>query len=385
MAGIDSVLAQLGYEPGGATKRSPFEQIVGGLETLNEAFEKQRKKRDEYQKHITDAYITLRKAGYSEEDSREAALKGTLPKGAIDSEDPLAKVLEEGDIDIRKQKLKIQQQMADTAAKRADISQQELELKKNPPIGRPKEEMPLDAALDTAIMQNDQISAVEEKFPGMTLSYDKKGNPILVTKKAAGKEVDKGMTAESAGKLAMVGQAESDLRSVKEMLFPNGKLDRKLVFDTNFPGGGSPGTKGREVFSKILNAVNAKLRIETGAQANPSEVKNILQRFLPTQRDPDDVALDKINRLEDFMVNTKAILDPAGKYKYVSQQEAGLMQKETDLQRKEAELQQAAEMLQQGAQNLALEKIGNKYGLSATKIKGNPDKSGAYKNKYGLK
>lgn len=127
-------------------------------------------------------------------------------------------------------------------------------------------------------------------------------------------EKGKGLSSDAAGKLAMVTQAESDLNDAESLLFPGGKFAPSMAFQTNFPGGGMPATEGRQAYSKVLNAVNAKLRIETGAQANPSEVKNILERFLPTMRDTDETAKDKFRRLKEFMSTTKAMIDPRGRF-----------------------------------------------------------------------
>jgi hypothetical protein len=161
---------------------------------------------------------------------------------------------------------------------------------------------------------DEQIKNSQEVKPGFEITGYSKGQPKV--EKIKPPKEDKPVTAETAGKLAMVSQAEQDLNEAEGILFPEGTFNPKMAFQTNFPGGGYPGSEGRTVFSKILNAVNAKLRIETGAQANPSEVKNILQRFLPTMRDSDATAKDKYRRLKEFMVNTKVIIDPKGKYQY---------------------------------------------------------------------
>jgi hypothetical protein len=126
----------------------------------------------------------------------------------------------------------------------------------------------------------------------------------------------KGLPAESAGKLVMLGQGEQDLTEAENILFPGGTFSPKMAFASNFPGGGIPGSPGRAAFSKILNAVNAKLRAETGAAATPQEAQNILQRFLPTTRDSDATAKDKYRRLKEFMTETRKVIDPSGKYSY---------------------------------------------------------------------
>ncbi len=154
----------------------------------------------------------------------------------------------------------------------------------------------------------EQMMTQEEK--------QKEGQQVIQQKvnEARALEEGKPLSADAAGKLAMVKQAESDLNDAESLLFPGGKFSPGMAIQTNFPGGGFPATEGRQVFSKILNAVNAKLRIETGAQANPEEVKNILQRFLPTARDSDTTAKDKFRRLKEFMSDTKSILDPRGRF-----------------------------------------------------------------------
>jgi hypothetical protein len=52
--------------------------------------------------------------------------------------------------------------------------------------------------------------------------------------------------------------------------------------------------------SAIRNAVEAKLRIETGAAATESEVERTLARFLPTVADTPDSAKFKLDELEKF-------------------------------------------------------------------------------------
>lgn len=180
--------------------------------------------------------------------------------------------------------------------------------------------------VDSSVAENTQINPgmilrglMSKKFgvpyeQMMTLE-EKKQKIQNEVDKAIALEQNKPLSSESAGKLAMVTQAEKDLNEAEGLLFPDGVFSPSMAFQTNFPGGGVPATEGRQVYSKVLNAVNAKLRVETGAQANPSEVKNILERFLPTMRDTDETAKDKFRRLKEFMSTTRSMIDPRGRFK----------------------------------------------------------------------
>jgi hypothetical protein len=124
---------------------------------------------------------------------------------------------------------------------------------------------------------------------------------------AAEKGGGAGMSAESAGKVAMADQAIMDIRGTREIIFDkDGKLNKDIVAAMNVPGtAGLPfNENARGAYSRMYNAVEAKLRIETGAAATEREIKSILNRFLPSISDSDKVAKDKIDRLEEFMNTT---------------------------------------------------------------------------------
>jgi hypothetical protein len=158
-------------------------------------------------------------------------------------------------------------------------------------------------------------------------------------RKDIAKEDIKGLPIETGGKLAMVKQAKKDIGEVRKMLFPgkkdiNGTLqeskpenfNRGLAFASNLPGSRAPilgavipqalpfHESGQKIYSRLQNAVAAKLRVETGAQANPSEVENILARFGVTSASSPEAAWDALQRLEDFMDETINITDPRGRF-----------------------------------------------------------------------
>lgn len=133
------------------------------------------------------------------------------------------------------------------------------------------------------------------------------------------KQTPEGMASESAGKVVMVAQAIKDIEVAEGLLFPKpGVFNTKLAVSARgLPVVGTAPewiVKGSQtVMSSLQNAVNAKLRVETGAQANPSEVENIMARFFPTWRDDYSSAKDKLSRLKAFMTDGKFIMDPKGK------------------------------------------------------------------------
>jgi hypothetical protein len=123
------------------------------------------------------------------------------------------------------------------------------------------------------------------------------------------------ISGDAAGKGLMISQALSDLEVVEKLLFPKpGVFNRTLALGAR---GNIPEWAVKDsqiVMSNMQNAVNAKLRIETGAQANPSETENIMARFFPSGiKDNEASARNKVRRLKDFMERGKFVLDPQGK------------------------------------------------------------------------
>jgi hypothetical protein len=130
------------------------------------------------------------------------------------------------------------------------------------------------------------------------------------------------LPAETAGKLTLVTQGIKDIDEAKKIIFkPDGTLNDNAVLGMNMPGGGF-GEEGRMAYSKIYNAIEGKLRAETGAAAPDSEVKRIVDRFRPRTQlaggfgDTAKSAADKMDRLREFLENTRVGIDPQGKYSY---------------------------------------------------------------------
>lgn len=116
-----------------------------------------------------------------------------------------------------------------------------------------------------------------------------------------GQPKEKELSSEQAGKIAMLDQAVTDIDKGTQILFPKGQLDQRVLFEMASPGGGVG--KGRAARSLFRNAMNAKLRAETGAQANPAELDDMEKRFMPSPLDLTSKGLPemKVKRLREFM------------------------------------------------------------------------------------
>lgn len=182
----------------------------------------------------------------------------------------------------------------------------------------------------------DAINKATTHQPGVNVNYgapvagvDAQGNPVFFQPSKAGgtpaiipgvRPNDQGQTPENAGKIAMAQQAIKDLDSAESLLFgSNGRLNNNVVWGMNVPGfAGMPGnTPARDAYSAIQNAVAAKLRLETGAAANQSEVENIARRFMPTPADTPQSARSKLSRLREFfstsLSQTKGVKQQPGR------------------------------------------------------------------------
>jgi hypothetical protein len=110
------------------------------------------------------------------------------------------------------------------------------------------------------------------------------------------------LSAESAGKVALVKQGEMDVKRFSDLITVKDEkgnitgYDRKKIagLNTYF----APGA--RKERSTLYNAINAKLRIESGAAVPPAEVKAALETFRPSTLDSDATIKSKLDRLDEF-------------------------------------------------------------------------------------
>jgi len=162
------------------------------------------------------------------------------------------------------------------------------------------------------------------------------------------KQTQEGMPAESAGKAVAITQAIDQVREARALFFPNGKFDRSMAISVQMglPEWLKQGTQ--TAVSKIYSAASAKLRIETGATARPEELKDVIARYVPSWKDNDKSASNKLFDFEEFLKAGKFALDPKGRILVIAPQKAkkkpdlSLGKKKDPSQMTDAELMEAA-------------------------------------------
>jgi hypothetical protein len=189
------------------------------------------------------------------------------------------------DYDIQKaQRMEAEKLPYDLERKRA-----EAEIAANAPMSRADQ-----ARLD---LQRQRLGLDEQQFGFQQQQAERKAS------------MPKPLSAEAAGRFAMANQAIGDIQGARDLMFdPDGSLNYQNLFAANVPGTAGLGSAGRELRSRIENAVASKLRIETGAAATEGEIKNVAKRFMPTAMDTASSAADKLRRLEEFMQTTTSAM-----------------------------------------------------------------------------
>lgn len=124
-------------------------------------------------------------------------------------------------------------------------------------------------------------------------------------------DLDPKFTPEQAARVSAMNMTLNNVSDLRDKLVPDGKtVDRRVLFSSMF--GGLPFTEGRDVERFIEDAIETKLRLQTGAAANKDEVKKEAAKFKPNQLDSDDTIVGKFDKLERYMQDTFNVLDPSG-------------------------------------------------------------------------
>lgn len=116
---------------------------------------------------------------------------------------------------------------------------------------------------------------------------------------------------EVAGRISGLVQAQQIAGQIRgQFIKPDGSVDKQLVM-TSFAN--LPKSKGREIRNDIGIAVDAVLRARTGAGVNVTEMKQVVDQFLPSPLDSDEQIASKLDRLDQFVSGTLdiATLPPA--------------------------------------------------------------------------
>lgn len=146
-------------------------------------------------------------------------------------------------------------------------------------------------------------SAFVDPATGKPLVFDKATGSYRVANVEGGATPKPAaFTPESAAKAQMVEQALTYMPLIRAgLILPNGTVDRTNVANMNVR---TPFTEGRTLSTYVMDAVEAKLRAESGAAVPEPEVKRAAKRFIPAVGDDDAQVKIKLNNLETYLKGT---------------------------------------------------------------------------------
>jgi hypothetical protein len=130
----------------------------------------------------------------------------------------------------------------------------------------------------------------------------------------------KGLAAEVSGRASLAQQGIGQVENVRDILThevfggkTGGPTLGSFVKAIQFGLGGVTNQQMRQADSDMLNAVQAKLRIETGAAAPEPEKKDVMRRFKLKPLDSLETMNHKLNSLSLFLVMALRNIDPEGR------------------------------------------------------------------------
>ena len=113
---------------------------------------------------------------------------------------------------------------------------------------------------------------------------------------------NKPIPVTEAAKVAAVKGAKDALSTVKAAVIrKDGTIDRGLVTNMFL---GTPFTEGRRRAQELRDALEARLRAESGAAVTESEFDRTLDRFMPSPFDSDAAIRSKFQRMEQYLSDT---------------------------------------------------------------------------------
>ena len=149
------------------------------------------------------------------------------------------------------------------------------------------------------------VDGVEWEYP-----YTQTGEPFpLAPIRKGGK---KAMSAETAGKFQMAKTGVTALNAVRSGLFTKSKAGKEVLNKKTFRDFTlrTPWSVGRTLRQNMDDALETKLRIESGAAVPDQEVVRMNKRLLPSVFDNEAGIKNKLNRLKSFLDGTVETLDP---------------------------------------------------------------------------
>ena len=127
------------------------------------------------------------------------------------------------------------------------------------------------------------------------------GGPAVAGMPSAVVIGEKRRTSTEAQLIASARGALDDIKVAESLLFTDDAIDR---VDTITGKMGIPGTEGRQAYQAITRAVENLLRLKTGAQAPPQEVRELTDMYAPSPLDSTAEAQEKFKRFKSFFNET---------------------------------------------------------------------------------
>ena len=116
------------------------------------------------------------------------------------------------------------------------------------------------------------------------------------------------LSPQQAGQFSMLLLASQEIKQFRSaILDADGNVNRKTLFET---ATSLPFSAGRDAKALIFDAIEAKLRLESGAAVPEKEVERIAVRFYPSLKDNDATIRNKIDRLEQYLDTAVDVADP---------------------------------------------------------------------------
>ena len=179
------------------------------------------------------------------------------------------------------------------------------------------------------VVNQNSLGMLGKPQSGLDIQFGPDGRPLSITQGAKGSSAQKVPTgfrpldpnnpnagiepipggpatqlpAESAAKIALLGEAKNSFIDATNLLFEGGNVESGAIDNVNVGTSavGLPFTEGRQVKQLLTQSIRAKLRAESGAVISDEEVEADYGQFFPSVFDTDEQKRSKIQRLGQFL------------------------------------------------------------------------------------
>ena len=173
------------------------------------------------------------------------------------------------------------------------------------------------------------------------------------------------LTPEQGAKAQLVQGALENATVLDRLIFEGGDVLNGEIDRTNIASSAVslPGTQGRTLNVLLKDAIEAKIRAESGAAVPETEVVRAAERFRPSMFDSDETIRVKRLLLQQFLAGTFDKFDPTGRFKRTKTIDA-LTEQMDEIVRRVADEEVSAEEAIQELENPPLNVEGLKKGES---------------------